>query len=141
MKEYIRKLLRNQVLRYLFFGACTTLVNMVVFGVLRSVVRMELQVANILSILCAILFAYVTNKLFVFDARDRTLGESTQEFLRFSGMRVITMTVEVLGVEILTRPLHINEYLSKLAMQFVIILLNYIISKRIVFRTKTGGEQ
>ena len=65
MKEQIRKLYHSEVIRYIFFGGCTTLVNLVVFYGLRKL-GMGLNISNVISIIAAILFAYVVNSLFVF---------------------------------------------------------------------------
>ena len=61
MKQWIRKMYESSVIRYVFFGGCTTMVNLVSFFVLRKL-NVELNIANIISIILAILFAYVSTK-------------------------------------------------------------------------------
>ena len=71
MKQWIRKMYESSVIRYIFFGGCTTMVNLVSFFILRKL-KVELNIANIISIILAILFAYVVNSRFVFHDRCET---------------------------------------------------------------------
>ena len=64
MKKWLKSLYESDVIRYLFFGGCTTMVNMVSFFILRQL-KIELNIANVISVILAILFAYVVNSKFV----------------------------------------------------------------------------
>ena len=71
MKQWIRKMYESSVIRYIFFGGCTTMVNLVSFFILRNL-KVELNIANIISIILAILFAYVVNSKYVFQDKCET---------------------------------------------------------------------
>ena len=71
MTNWIKKLFQNQAIRYIFFGGCTTLVNLVSYAAFRHFLGIDITVANFLSISLSILFAYVVNKLFVFESQDQ----------------------------------------------------------------------
>lgn len=134
MKELIKKLYKNDVVRYVFFGGCTTMVNLVSFYILRKA-GMELNIANLISIILAILFAYVVNSKYVFQDKCETLKDHIKPFGKFIGARLSTMVIEVGGVWLLVEQLHMNDMLGKFATQFVVLVLNYIFSKFLVFTT------
>lgn len=134
MKELIKKLYKNDVVRYVFFGGCTTMVNLVSFYILRKA-GMELNIANLISIILAILFAYVVNSKYVFQDKCETLKDHIKPFGKFIGARLATMVIEVGGVWLLVEKLHMNDMLGKFATQFVVLVLNYIFSKFLVFTT------
>lgn len=134
MKNLIKKLYGNSVVRYVFFGGCTTMVNMVSFYILRKL-HMELNTANLISIVLAILFAYVVNSRFVFQDKCETLKDHIQPFCKFISARLITMVIEIGGVWLLVGVLGMNDMLGKFLTQFIVLILNYIFSKFFVFTT------
>lgn len=134
IKDLILQFYRNDVIRYVFFGGCTTMVNLVVFYVLRKC-GTGLTAANVTSIIAAILFAYVVNSKFVFMDKCRTLADHLQPFCKFISARLVTMAVEVGGVWLLVEAMGLNDMLGKLFTQFIVLVLNYIFSKFFVFTT------
>lgn len=134
MKNLVKKLYENSVVRYIFFGGCTTMVNLVSFYLLRRL-KVELNTANIISIILAILFAYVVNSKYVFQDKCETLKDHVQPFCKFIGARLATMVIEVGGVWLLVSVMHMNDMLGKFLTQFIVLVLNYIFSKFFVFTT------
>lgn len=136
MKRFLEKTVENEMIRYLFFGVCTTVVNLGVFTILRYGMCMEMQTANLISILVAILFAFSVNKWFVFQSEEMDLKTVFAEFLNFTGMRCMTLLVEFWGVYALVTYVYVSDLISKLIIQVVVVALNYVISKCYVFREK-----
>lgn len=134
MKSIIKKLYDNSVVRYVFFGGCTTMVNLISFYILRRL-GIKLNTANIISIILAILFAYVVNSRFVFRDKCDTLKEHIRPFFKFISARLVTMAIEVVGVWLLVQVLGMNDMLGKFLTQFIVLILNYIFSKFFVFTT------
>lgn len=134
MKDLVKKLYNNSVVRYIFFGGCTTMVNLVSFYILRKV-GMELNIANIISIVLAILFAYVVNSLFVFQDKCETLADHIQPFIKFVSARLVTMVIEVGGVWLFVEKLGMKDMVGKIVTNVVVLVLNYIFSKFFVFTT------
>jgi putative flippase GtrA len=95
---------------------------------------LNLNVANWISIVVAILFAYVTNSRFVFQSKAVGLKARLYEFFKFIGARAFTMVIEVVGVYCMTSMIHMNDFLSKFLIQFIVLVLNYIFSKFLVFK-------
>lgn len=137
----MKKLFQNQAVRYIFFGGCSTMVNLGSYYVLRNIVGMDITAANTAAVLVAILFAYVVNKLFVFEHRTNSVQELAKEAGSFIGMRLGTMVVEVLGVVLLSCIWGIHDMIAKIAIQFVILVLNYLISRFVVFKEADGIQQ
>lgn len=135
IKELILLFYHNSVIRYIFFGGCTTMVNLVVFYVLRKC-SVQLTVANVISIITAILFAYVVNSKFVFEDKCDTLKDHIRPFLKFISARLITMVIEVGGVWLIVEVLHMSDMIGKFITQFIVLALNYIFSKFFVFTSE-----
>lgn len=128
------KNLNNEAIRYIIVGALTTLVNLIVFSVLCKILHIDVTISNIISVIVAILFAYVTNKIFVFRSKTEGLTELFMEASKFIGARLLTMVIEVGGVFLLVNIIGQDEFIGKLETQFIVLVSNYFISKFIVFK-------
>ena len=142
MKKLILKMYENDVIRYIFWGGCTTLVNLVSFYLMR-IAGLPLMAANIISIILAILFAYVVNSRFVFHDSCETLKDHIQPFVKFISARLVTMVIEVGGVWLLAVVMGFHDMVAKFCTQFLVLVLNYIFSKFLIFTPgqKTGGSK
>lgn len=138
LAELIKKLYYNETMRYLFIGGCTTLVNLISFAIFCDVMGMDVTLGNVLSIILAILFAYITNKIFVFSSRTNGIKEMLSEFCRFVGGRLSTMAIEVGGVYLIHNMMGQPKMAAKLVTQILVIIGNYFISKFFVFRNRQG---
>lgn len=134
LKALILQFYQNDVIRYVFFGGCTTLVNLVCFFVLRKC-RVELNIANLISIITAILFAYVVNSRYVFQDKCETFKDHIRPFCKFISARLVTMVIEIGGVWLLVEVCKMNDMAGKFITQFIVLALNYIFSKFFVFTT------
>ena len=126
----------KEVLLYLFFGGLTTVISIGSYSYCDVVLHIDPLVANIISWILAVLFAYVTNKIWVFSAQTYGIGELFLEMIHFFGGRLFTLVLEEVILFIFINKLHFNSILVKIAAQFIVLVLNYIISKLIVFREK-----
>lgn len=138
MNEYvdkIKKLMEKEMVRYVIAGGMTTAVNLVSFFVLRLVTDLSRSAANIIAIMLAILFAYFANGFYVFRSEQRkSVGRIIREFISFVGMRLFAMVVEVVGTNLLCDSFRYNEFISKIIIQVVVLVINYIFSKCFVFK-------
>lgn len=137
---FIKKLFQNQAVRYIFFGGCTTLVNLISYALFRNLFGIDMTVANFLAISLAILFAYVVNKLFVFESRTHGMRELLVEAGQFIGMRLGTMFIEIFGMVYMCCVWGISDMIAKLLIQVVVLVLNYIFSKCFVFKDKKDTD-
>lgn len=136
MKKLIITLWNRDAVRYIFFGGCTTLVNLASFWLLRHFTPLGINLSNIISIFLAIVFAFLVNGAFVFRSHTKGFSGKLVEFIKFFGGRLFTMVVEVGGVWLLAEVLRANEFFAKFATQFIVLALNFLISKYFVFRKK-----
>lgn len=135
--EIERKLLTIEVVLYIFFGVLTTIVNIGVFSILVSLFKnLDENIANIIAIVLAVLFAYFTNKDLVFASQASNFKEKFQEFVKFMIGRAFTMVVEMLGFYFLFNMLNWNKFISKCLITILVIIFNFFISKFFAFKTK-----
>ena len=126
----------REIISYLIVGVLTTIVSYGVYYVLTISLlnpndKIELQIANIISWICAVAFAYFTNRKYVFKSKDDNI---LKESSKFCLSRVFTLLLDMLTMFIMVSTLHINDRVSKLVSQVLITIGNYIISKFFVFK-------
>jgi putative flippase GtrA len=126
----------NEVINYLIVGVLTTLVSLLTYFIcvhtlLNANIAIELQIANIISWSISVLFAYITNRIFVFKSKNKNY---LKEIFNFFTSRLITLLMDMLIMFILVTELSISDTISKLISQVVVIIANYIFSKIFVFK-------
>lgn len=126
--------LGGEAIRYVIVGVMTTLVNFCLFALMTKVLKIDVTVSNVTSISVSIIFAYITNKLIVFRRRSSSAAGLAFEFVKFAGSRLFTMALEIGAVLLSVSVLGLDELIGKAASQILVIILNYIISKIIVFK-------
>lgn len=122
------------VLLYVLFGGLTTVISIGTFWVGHDVLSLGEHIANILSWVLAVLFAFVTNRVWVFSAPTKTKTTFFGQLFRFYGGRVFTLGVEELLLFIFITLLHVNGMVVKVGAQIVVLILNYVVSKCFVFK-------
>lgn len=123
----------KEIIHYIIFGGLTTVVNIVVFFLLESGLSWPYLWANGIAIVAAVLFAYITNKLFVFESKTNTVWAVFLEFLRFISFRLLSGVIDMLAMWLLVDGLGQDTDFSKILTQFIVVVLNYIFSKLYIF--------
>lgn len=123
------------VFTYVFFGGLTTVVNIVAFGV-STHVGLSWQVANFIAWILSVLFAFVTNKLWVFDSHTESLGALAWEFTKFIFARVVSLGIDYGCMFLFISALGMSNMVAKILTQFAIVVANYAFSKFIIFKNK-----
>ena len=140
MIRKIKKILKNEAAAYLFWGIAATAVNWVGYTAASLLTVWPMTVCNLLAWLAAVLFAYVTNRSFVFQSQARGPAALLREFFLFIGARVFTGLFEIFLPSLLFRLgvvwsfLGIEGFWAKAIVTVLIIIMNYILSKLVVFR-------
>lgn len=124
------------ILSYLFFGVLTTVVNYVVYLPLYNVLGFSAVVSNAIAWVAAVAFAYLTNKPFVFKSHDWSAKTVVPELTKFVGCRVGSGLAETLILMLAVDIMNWNGNLWKLLTSVLVVVLNYIGSKLLVFRKK-----
>lgn len=125
----------RETIHYLFFGVVTTVVNFVIYYVLLGL-GMHYLAAQVIAWIGAVIVAYVTNKLWVFESRARTLPAVAAEFASFVASRLFSGAVETALLWLLVDVITIPENIAKLPVAVLTVVLNYITGKLLVFRKR-----
>lgn len=124
----------KEVIAYLFFGVCTFLVSIITFYLFNKVLGLNEHVANVLSWIIAVTFAYITNKKWVFESSANTSEALLKEIGSFFSARLLTLVLEEIILFIGVNLMHVDSMLVKIIAQVVVILSNYFLSKLFVFK-------
>lgn len=121
---------------YLVFGFLTTLISLIVYYSVTNTIlnpnkSIELQIANILSWVFGFLFAYYTNRKYVFNSKN----EREKEFIKFLASRIFTLLLDMFIMYIFVTLLKYDNAVFKIISQVIVIVTNYILSKIIVFKS------
>ena len=136
LKALFQKVFSREVIFYLIFGILTTLVNIIVSFVLKAWLNVEGNIASTIGIIASILFAYFTNRKWVFESNAHGAKERWIEFGKFILGRAFTMVVESAGFFLLFNICHIQKMISKCVITVLVIILNFFVSKFFAFRKK-----
>ncbi len=127
----------KEIVNYLIFGGLSTIVNFASYYLFAKVLSIDEVVSSGLSWFCAVLFAYVTNKIFVFESKTETKKQMLKELVSFFTARVVSgILCDVGTFALMVRVLHINDIIAKLITQVMVVIVNYIFSKFIIFKKK-----
>lgn len=126
----------KEIILYLFFGVLTTLVNLITYYLLTYTILnpnkpLHLTIANIIAWFTCVLFAYITNRKYVFKSNNKTKLKELVDFYKY---RLLTLIIEIISMYILVNKLELNDKIIKPIIQIIIITLNYIFSKIFVFK-------
>lgn len=134
MIKYIKKY--EELIRYFIIGGLTTLIALIIYYLcvytfLNPDVAIELQIANIISWIGALIFAFFTNRSFVFQSENKDI---VKEAMSFTTSRLATLLIDMLLMFLLVTIFKFNDKIIKLFVQVIVIVLNYIFSKLFVFK-------
>jgi len=135
-KEKIHELYfkNKEIINYIIVGVLTTLVSIGSYWLFRFVIKNYI-VLSILSWIFAVAFAYFTNRAFVFESKEKDL---IKEVTKFVSCRLLTLGLEVILMFVFVSLLHINDMISKIILQVVVLVSNYLLSKLFVFVKKAS---
>ena len=145
VNAWIKK--HKEIVLYIVFGALTTLVNYIVFYPLVNIPGMKENaswwtlVVNVIAWVAAVTFAYVTNKFFVFESKDKSGKTVWREILSFIGARVASLIIEEAILFLFVTLIHFNENAVKLIASIGTVIINYFFSKFVIFRKKKTKEE
>ena len=125
----------KEIINYLVFGVLATGVNFISYFIFARVFNIDEVVSSGLSWFCSVVFAYTTNKIFVFDSKTKGKKALLKECVSFFTARIISgILCDVGTFAVMVKVLHINDVISKIVTQVTVVIVNYIFSKFIVFK-------
>lgn len=136
MKELIDKGIKiykeyKMPILYIFFGGLTTLVNIITYIVCYNLLTLNNVTSNVIAWILSVIFAFITNKLYVFESKNSSL---LYEIVTFFTCRLGTGLLDLLIMYLSVDILSFNGNLMKILSNIIVIVLNYILSKVIIFK-------
>lgn len=132
-KNLYKKIFNKEVILYLIFGVLTTLVDTVVFYISNYTIHIHYVISTCLAWIFAVLFAYITNKIFVFSSTKNNQNIFKEIFYFFS-LRLVSLLLSILFMVIMVNYLHIPEIISKILVNVFVVISNYFFSKIFIFK-------
>jgi len=138
MNSAIEKLIKKykDLLLYIFFGGCITVVNVASYYVSYILFTIPNVPSTIIAWIFAVIFAYITNKLWVFNSKSFHATTLKHEIPTFLGARILTGILDVVIMYITVDVLQMNATIWKLISNVLVVILNYIASKLVIFKKK-----
>ena len=121
-------------MRYLVFGALSTVLNIVVFAICDRVAHLSTTISNTIAWIAAVLFAYVTNKIYVFNSKTAGIKDLAREIISFFSARIITLVIETAFLWVVIDKLGFNAIFMKIISNIIVIILNFVFSKIFIFK-------
>ena len=144
MRNILKKTINRETVTYLIFGLLTTVINYAVFWLFLKILGdAAALIANVVAFVFATSFAYVTNKLFVFQSRSWKSTVVRKEILSFLSARVLSFLFEEVGLFVCANLLKLGRHtvwgidgimLSKIVLSLVVVAINYVLSKFLIFK-------
>ena len=119
---------------YVIVGVLTTIVSLLSYYLFAYTLEIQYLISNFLSWVCAVVFAYITNKVWVFQNYDFALSNIVKEIVAFIGARIATLGIDMLIMFVMVDMLSLQDLVAKITVQVIVTILNYILSKFLVFR-------
>lgn len=124
----------KEIINYIIFGVLTTLVNFVVYFFCIEVLGIYYIVANMIAWFLSVVFAYVTNRIYVFEKVNFSIYAVVRELILFFGARLLSGVIETASLFLMVDMIGFGSKESKIAVAVIVVILNYIFSKLIVFK-------
>lgn len=128
--------LSKEIILYLVFGVLTTLINIVVYYLFASVLNLSTFLSNAIAWFLSVMFAYVTNRYFVFSEHAIGFKSVVFECFKFYSGRIFTGVVDMALMVFLVDVCHYDDFIVKIIVNIVVVVLNYVISKLLIFKRK-----
>ena len=129
----------RELIMYAITGVGATLINTVAYIILADLVGINYVVSNIIAWILAFIFAFYSNKIWVFESNSHDVKKTVIEFIEFGTARLSTGILDTLLMVLFVSILNINDVLSKIVVNIIIIIINYLASKFIIFK-KTNED-
>lgn len=131
----------KEIANYLIFGVLSTVVNFVTYYITARIFGIDEVVSSGISWFCSVLFAYITNKIFVFESKTHGIMEFMKEMVSFFLARIVSGALCDVGTfALMVKVLKINDIIAKIVTQVMVVIVNYIFSKLIIFRGKKDEQ-
>lgn len=140
LADWYRK--HKEGMRYLIFGVFTTIVNIISYTLFAKLLlkgieseALRVNISEIIAFIIAVIFAYITNKLYVFESKTEGKKQLLKEISSFFSCRIFTEIISILMMN-MSVWFNINDVFMKIVSNIVVIIVNFIFSKILIFKKK-----
>lgn len=126
---------KKEVINYLVFGVLTTAVNIVSYGFLSIIMDVDYRISTTIAWLLSVIFAFVTNKIYVFNSRGLGIRTLIKEFLSFMFFRILSYCIDLGMMIAMVEWLKMNDVFAKVLANIVVVVMNYFASRLFIFKT------
>jgi putative flippase GtrA len=133
--DKIKLILFKEGTKYIIFGVLTTVINIISYFILNSI-GIKYIISNTIAFILSVLFAFITNKIYVFDSKIWETKILIKECITFLFSRLASFFIDMILLMILIEMMNTNEFIAKCIVNIVVIIVNYLLSKFIVFNNQ-----
>ena len=130
----IKRILNKETISYVIFGILTTIINLISYYFFSNIITINYLISNTIAWIISVIFAYMTNKLYVFNSKSIRIDIIIKEFTKFINCRLASGIIEMILLFLLVDMLAVNDIISKLVIGVIVVILNFIFSKLFVFK-------
>ena len=130
----IKKLINKETILYVILGVLTTIVNLIAYYLFSNIININYLISNAIAWIISVVFAYITNKFFVFNSSYINKDVIIEEFIKFMNCRLISGLSEVVLLFLFVDLLLMNDIVAKLIIGVLVALINFIFSKVFIFK-------
>ncbi len=131
--KLFNKIFNKEVILYLIFGVLTTIIDLIVFYIANNILNIHYVISTCLAWIFAVLFAYVTNKIFVFSSQKKSKS-IFKEMLYFFSLRLISLLMSIIFMFVMIDIINISSVISKILVNILVVISNYFFSKLYIFK-------
>lgn len=124
----------EEIINYLIVGGMTTLVSIGVYALCTKCFSINYMISNVVSWIISVLFAYITNRIFVFKSKSQNIVLEIYQFFKY---RIFSFLIEIFLMYVFVELFNIDDMISKVIVQIIVIVLNYVFSKLFVFKKES----
>ena len=143
LKKTFKRILLSEIFLYIYIGGLTTLINIVIFNISLNLIstvvissHITWKVAEVIAFIVAVTFAFIADKIVVFKSFNLMPTVVFNEIGRFIGARIVTEGINIAIMLIFIDLLNKDKYVTKIGASIIVIIVNYLFSKYIVFKKK-----
>lgn len=124
----------KEIINYGIFGVLTTIVNYVSYIIFTRLFSVDMLISNLIAWFLSVVFAFITNKLIVFNSKDLSLKVITSEGAKFMMARVFSLLLDMAILFVMADIMKMNDLIVKIISNVIVIIVNYVLSKFLIFK-------
>lgn len=124
----------RELFLYLIFGGFTTIINIVAYFILARLLMINYQISTIIAWILSVLFAFITNKLFVFESKNNSKKEDLKEMISFFSFRILSLGLDMVCMYLMVQLIRMDDLIAKIIANVLVVIANYIFSKLFIFK-------